>query len=217
MKIKFLVMALITFIISGCVSQSRLSPETRSKLNSVDVALSMPNPGIRANSYSTGTMGLGLYGAILMGVVDGIRTANAQKELNPMNNALAGFDMKNSMLSALNSNLARVNKLRLNLPAQLVLDTRKAQQASVADAILICNVSYRAYDNKLTATLYANIKEKTSNSRHNSFEDTDSFDSSIFSSSYTFEKEGITPENIRNVITEANENLAKQLADNLSK
>jgi len=140
MKIKFLVMVLITFIISGCVTQGSLSPEARSKLNSVDVALSMPNTGLRARSYSTSTVGLNIYGAILVGIVDGIISANAQKELNPMNKALAGFDMRNSMLSALNSNLAGVNKLRLNLPAQLSIDIRKARQASVADAILICSV-----------------------------------------------------------------------------
>jgi len=218
MKIKFLAILFVAFIISGCATQGSLSPEEKSNLNSVDVVLYMPTEGLRANSYITSSAGLNVYGAILLGIFDGIRTANAQKELNPINKALAGFNTRDSMLSVLNTNLARVNNLRFNLPAQLIKDMSKARQASVADAILICNVNYRVYDsNKLIATLYASIKKKTSGTRHNTFEEDNSLNDSIFSSTYTFKREGITPENITSIITEANENLAKQLADNLSK
>ena len=138
---------------------------------------------------------------------------------------LRNYDFRTVMLDASTDALTKIDKVKFAMPLRVeVVASNSAKRIafdqSTASAILFCNVGYRLESGNLIVTASAEMYPKidTLKQFRNKPDETNPLDGGnvIYRKTFTFTKQAVTPVTIKESLSEAATNIARQLAADLN-
>jgi hypothetical protein len=213
-------------LLAGCAAPPMaLSPQAHKAIDSVHTVLFVPQNNLDVDVTPGNPGATGLLGALIVQAIDESRRATAQKAQVTVVDAVNGFDFRTRMSNQLNAEFGRVQSVRLQTPVQLETIDSDSQRhiafdRSPASAVLFTRVSYKLIEGKLVVSsvnlMYPKARAlmhlRTKPNDGNPLDD----GNVIYRRTFTFVRQAVTRDNVREGLADGLSNVAWQLAADLN-
>ena len=226
MNLRTVALTIVVTALAGCAApQISLTKQAQSNINRAEGILEIPQNNLDVTVQATNPGNTGLLGALIVAAIDSARQSSAEKAAAPMLEPLRDYDFRTVMLDASTDALAKIDKVKFGTPLRVEVvasDSAKriAFDQSTASAILFCNVSYRLESGNLIVIAGAEMYPKADSLKQfrNTPNETNPLDSGnvIYRKTFTFSKQAVTPTTIKENLSEAATNVARQLAADMN-
>lgn len=224
--IKASILILIFIIMLSCATTYRpLTKDIKIEPTSSDSVLFITQNNLDVTVKSTNAGNTGLLGVLVVAAVDAGRQGAANKAATPIMNELENYDFRSVMRETLTAELRKVESINFSDNNTIEnIDSKSQKEISYnnaeSDAVLFMYVDYELNNNNLIVDATAEIYPKAE--RLTLFKAKESADpplgkkSFIYINKFNFVKQAITPENIKQALTEAANNISMQLVADLN-
>lgn len=210
----------------GCATpQVSLTKQAQKGIDRVEGMLVIPQNNLDVTVQATNAGGTGLLGLLIASAIDSSRQSSAAKAAAPLLEPLRDYDFRAVMLKASNDALTKIDNVKVAMPLRVEVvasDSAKriAFDQSTASAILFCNVGYRLESGNLIVIASAEIYPKIQALKQFRVkpDEVNPLDrgNAIYRKTFTFSKQAVAPTTIKESLTEAAANVARQLAADLN-
>ncbi|MBN2536519.1 MAG: hypothetical protein JXB88_26790 [Spirochaetales bacterium] len=218
-----LFIVLICFL--GCSTNLPLTKKIEEQPTTAESILIIPQRNLNVTVQSSNAGNTGLLGALILIGIDSARQEAATKQAAPIIARLEEFDFRMVMREALTTELSRVTSVNFSGENALETVSSNSQEEisykkAVSDAVLFVNVSYTMQNYNLKVTALCRLYPKAE--RLNAFKASKSAASPtddrsyIYKNTFSFVREGITPDNVIDALKEGAENISKQIVADLN-
>lgn len=226
MKTRLLLFVFFILIISGCgTKQISITKDVQNNIETLDIALYIPQNNIYVTVPSTNPGSAGLLGALIISGIDAIRRNSAEKEAALIIQEIQNYDFRSVFLNEIHEKIHDIDTLKINIPIKLYKiysdsQTRIAHDQSKASAIMLMHVEYRLESGNLIIVSSMQMFPKSENllsfrEKANSSNPLNK-GNAIYRKSFAFVKQSITEENIKSSLAEGSSSIAEQIADDLN-
>lgn len=162
---------------------------------------------------------------LIASAIDSSRQSSAANAAAPLLEPLRDYDFRAVMLKASSDALTKVEKVKVAMPLRVEVvasdsSRRITFDQSAASAVLFCNVGYRLESGNLIVTAAAEIYPKIEVLKQFRVkpDEVNPLDrgNAIYRKTFTFSKQAVAPTTIKESLTEAAANVARQLAADLN-
>ena len=226
MNLRAVALTIVVVALAGCaIPQISLTKQGQEKIDRVEGILTIPQNNLDITVQATNPGNSGLLGALIAAAIDSSRQSSAEQAAAPMLEPLRNYDFRTVMLDASTDALTKIDKVKFAMPLRVEVVAsnsvkRIAFDQSTASAILFCNVGYRLESGNLIVTASAEMYPKidTLKQFRNKPDETNPLDGGnvIYRKTFTFTKQAVTPVTIKESLSEAATNIARQLAADLN-
>ena len=216
----------ILALITGCVtSPMSLTKQTQENIKSVDNILFIPQNNLDVTVPSINPNPPGLLDALIVAGIDSVRQSNAEKEAAPITKQLQNYDFRTVMLNTLSSETLKITAIKFNTPTHLETINSDTQQRisfdqSNATAVLFTSVSYRLESGNLIIMATVEMYPKSENllKLRKEPDNSNPLDKGnvIYRKIFTFTKQAIIANNIKDSLSEGAVSIAQQISADLS-
>lgn len=225
MNLRAIALTIVVAALAGCATpQVSMTKKVQTNIDRVEGILTIPQNNLDVTVQATNPGNSGLLGALIAAGIDSARQSSAEKAAAPMLKPLRDYDFRTVMLGASTDALTKIDNVRFARPLRVevvVSDSAKriAFDQSNASAIFFCNVGYRLESGNLIVTASAEMYPKVDTLKQfrNKPEETNPLNGGnvIYRKTFTFTKQAVTPATIKESLSEAATNVARQLAADL--
>lgn len=226
LNLRAIALTIVVAVLAGCATpQVSLKKQAQTNIERVDVILTIPQNNLDVTVQATEGGSGGLLGSLLAAAIDEARRSSAEKAAAPMFEPLRDYDFRTVMLNASTDALTKIDKVKVAMPLRVEVvasdsSKRIAFDQSTASAVLYCNVNYRLQSGNLIVTASAEMYPKIEMLKQfrSKPEETNPLNSGnvIYRNTFTFTKQAVTPTVIKEYLSEAASNVARQLAADLN-
>ena len=216
----------ILAFITGCATpQISLTKQTQENIGSADSVLFIPQNNLDVTVPASNPGNSGLIGALIVAGIDSARRSNAEKEASPIIQQLQDYDFRTVMLNTLSAEIPKIATIKFNTPSRLETIYSESQRRisfdqSSASVILFATVGYRLESGNLIISSNVEMYPKSESllKFRNKPSDSNPIDNGnvIYRKTFSFTKQAITADNIKDSLTEGASSIAKQIVADLN-
>ncbi|NOX27401.1 MAG: hypothetical protein GXP21_04315 [Gammaproteobacteria bacterium] len=219
---RILFVAFFASILGACSTTNIPLKESVSRdIRSVDQYLVIPQEELRITVTETNAGNTGLIGALIALAIDESRASGAKKKGRPMLEELEGYDFRAKMQDAIKTQLVALGAVPFAIETDVIIDDSKtakvgAAGGSSASAVMFSSVDYKVESGNLIINLSAEMFPLNSPNSGDDSEKIVDPKRAIYRQSFNFIKQAVTESDIRAGLDEGIENIAFQIASDLS-
>ncbi len=213
-------------LMMGCATyQVPLSKKAQEHIQSADTILFIPQNNLDVKIIATDSSKQGLIGMLVAAGIDSVRQSSAEEKAAPIIQQLQDYDFRVVMLNALQAEIPKVTTIKVNTPIQLeTIDFESQKRISFdkasSSAVLFNTVKYRYESGNLIITANVEMYPKVNallkfRNRPNN-ENPVNAGNIIYRQRFTFTKQAITADNIKDSLAEGAASIAKQVVADLN-